>query len=263
MNINDYPSKLTGTAYYYVRTAWEDEESQLGQYRTLKSAIAKADANPGSFVFSGDGIAIYPEEEETMDTAEETVTVSEGTEEISLDEPEPTQDEPEQAEETEDKEVVAAEDGAVKTDSDASGEGATEDEEADAKTEAVEDVYPNDGNTEPILYGKATTLVNIRDGNSLDANRVTVIRKGVLVEILEECDNGWFRIKCDAAECGYGYIAGEYLTVGSSIYTVQPSDSLWKIAEKTLGSGQKYTAIKALNGLTSNVIKVSMVLLIP
>lgn len=139
-----------------------------------------------------------------------------------------TEDEPEQAEESENKEVVAAEEEAVKIDSDASEEGTgetTDTEEADAKIEAVEEVYPNDGNTEPILYGKATTLVNIRDGNSLDANRVTVIRKGVLVEILEECDNGWFRIKCDAAECGYGYIAGEYLTVGSSMGACSPQQT--------------------------------------
>ena len=256
MSINDYPSKLTGTAYYYVRTAWEDEETQLGQYRTLKSAVAKADANPGSFVFTGDGIAIYPDDD---GKTKETVTISEGTEKIELDATVPTQDEPEDTESTGDKETATAEDEAVKTDPDAAE---ADTEAADAMTEAVEDVYPNDGNTEPFLFGKATTLVNIRDGNALDANRVTVIRKGVLVEILEECDNGWFRIKCDAAECGYGYIAGEYLTVGSCAYTVQPSDSLWKIAEKTLNSGQKYTEIKTLNGLTSNVIKVGMVLLI-
>lgn len=260
MSLENYEAKLT-TGYYRMRKAWEDDDSQIGQYRLLASAVKKADENPGYFVFTPAGISIYPDDEETMDTDDETVTVSEGAEEISLDEPDPAQDEPESMEEAEDKDVTAAEDEAVKTDSGASEEGATE--EADAKTEAVEDVYPNDGNTEPILYGKATTLVNIRNGNSLDANRVTVIRKGVLVEILESCDNGWFRIKCDASDCGYGYIAGEYLKVGSSIYTVQPSDSLWKIAEKVLGSGQKYTEIKKLNGLTSNVIKVGMVLLIP
>lgn len=260
MSINDYPSKLTGTAYYYVRTVWEDEETQLGQYRTLKSAVAKADGNPGSFVFTGDGIAIYPDDEETMDTAD----VSEGTEEIILDGPEPTQDGQEGTETDGGKEEAATVSNSDASENDADGKDATEEtDEADAMTEAVEDVYPNDGNTEPVLYGRATTLVNIRNGNSLDADRVTVIRKGILVEILEECDNAWFRIKCDAAECGYGYIAARYLSVGSSLYTVQPCDSLWKIAEKTLNSGQKYTEIKNLNGLTSNVIKVGMVLLIP
>ena len=173
MSINDYPSKLTGSSYYYVRAAWEDEETQLGQYRTLKSAIAKADANPGSFIFTGEGIAIYPEDEEA-------VAVSEGTEESSQDEPEPTQDGQEQAE-TEGSEEVAAGDETPDTeDSDASGVDAAEparEETADASTEE----YPNDGNTEPILYAKAKTLLNVRAGNSLDAEKLTVIRKGMLV----------------------------------------------------------------------------------
>lgn len=249
MSINDYPSKLTGSSYYYVRMAWEDEESQLGQYRTLKSAVAKADENPGAHIFTGDGISIYPDDDEA-------VTVSEETEETSTDAPEPAQDEQEQAESDEDKEVVAAEEVAAESGSDASEDAVTEQTVAEGE-------YPNDGNTEPILYAKANTLLNVRAGNSIDAEKLTVIRKGTLVEVLEECDNGWLRIKSDAAGCGYAYVSGEYLTTGSSIYTVQPADTLWKIAEVTLNSGKSYTDIKSLNGLTSNVIRVGMVLLIP
>ncbi|MCC8102671.1 MAG: LysM peptidoglycan-binding domain-containing protein [Clostridiales bacterium] len=262
MSINDYPAKLTD-GYYYVRTAWEDEESQVGQYRTLKSAIARADANPGTHIFTGDGIAIYPEDEET-------VTVSEGTEEITLDEPEAIQDDQIQAETEGSEEVAAGTETPNTEDSGASEEGATEptaEEIAEAQTEALaEGEYPNDGNTETILYARANTLLNVRSGNSLDADKVTVIKKGTVVEVLELCDNGWYRIKCEAAECGYAYVSnaiGTYFNTGTSLYTVQPSDSLWKIAEKTLNDGKKYTDIKAANNLTSNYIRVGMQLLIP
>ncbi len=106
----------------------------------------------------------------------------------------------------------------------------------------------------------------MRSGNSLDADKLTVIKKGTIVEVLELCDNGWYRIKSDAAECGYAYVSnaiGTYFNTGTSLYTVQPTDSLWKIAEKTLDDGKKYTDIKTTNNLTSNVIRVGMVLLIP
>lgn len=261
MSINDYPAKLTD-GYYYVRTAWEDEESQVGQYRTLKSAIARADANPGTHIFTGDGIAIYPEDEET-------VTVSEGTEEITLDEPEAIQDDQSQVGTGDSEEVAAGTETPDTEDSGASEEDVepTAEEIAEAQTEALaEGAYPNDGNTETILYARANTLLNVRNGNSLDADKVTVIKKGTVVEVLEVCDNGWYRIKCEAAECGYAYVSnaiGTYFNTGTSLYTVQPSDSLWKIAEKTLNDGKKYTDIKAANNLTSNYIRVGMQLLIP
>lgn len=54
-----YPEKLT-TGYYRVRKGWDDKKSQLGAYRILSNAKAKADANSGYFVFSDDGKAVYP-----------------------------------------------------------------------------------------------------------------------------------------------------------------------------------------------------------
>jgi N-acetylmuramoyl-L-alanine amidase len=47
------------------------------------------------------------------------------------------------------------------------------------------------------------------------------------------------------------------------IYTVVKGDSLWKIAKEQLGNGERYTEIKALNGLTSNIIYVGQKLKIP
>jgi len=54
-----YPEKLT-TGYYRVRTDWKDSKSQVGAYRILASAKNAADKNPGTFVFTNDGVAIYP-----------------------------------------------------------------------------------------------------------------------------------------------------------------------------------------------------------
>ena len=53
------------------------------------------------------------------------------------------------------------------------------------------------------------------------------------------------------------------LHTASKVYKVVPGDNLWKIAEKDLGDGSRCADIRALNGLTSNAIRVGMKLLIP
>ena len=55
-----YPEKLT-SGYYRVRKTWKDSKSQVGAYRILKNAKAAADKKPGTYVFTNDGVAIYPE----------------------------------------------------------------------------------------------------------------------------------------------------------------------------------------------------------
>ncbi|MCD8098764.1 MAG: LysM peptidoglycan-binding domain-containing protein [Lachnospiraceae bacterium] len=243
MSVENQAAKLQ-KGYYRVRKTWEDEDSQIGQYRLLVSAQKKADENPGYFVFSPAGIAIYPDDEETVEISDET--------DETLTEQKTVSEQAEPEEEIPDEDAVTE---------------PTADEIAEAKTVALaEDEYPNDSNTTPILYARANTLLNVRAGNSLDADKITLIRKGEIAEVLEMCDNGWYRIKCEAAECGYAYVSnqiGTYFSVGVSLYTVQPADSLWKIAEKTLGSGTRYTDLKTVNNLNSNYIKVGMQLLIP
>lgn len=54
-----YPEKLT-SGYYRVRKTWKDSKSQVGAYRVLANAKAAADKNCGTFVFTNDGVAIYP-----------------------------------------------------------------------------------------------------------------------------------------------------------------------------------------------------------
>ena len=63
----EYPEKLT-TGYYRVRKDWKDSKSQVGAYRVLANAKTAADKNPGTFVFTNDGIAIYPAEEKKEET---------------------------------------------------------------------------------------------------------------------------------------------------------------------------------------------------
>lgn len=63
----EYPEKLT-TGYYRVRKSWADKKSQVGAYRILANAKAAADKNPGTYVFTNDGVAIYPAEETAKET---------------------------------------------------------------------------------------------------------------------------------------------------------------------------------------------------
>ena len=55
---NAVPEELT-TGYYRVRKTWADSKSQLGAYRVLSNAKAKADENPGYTVFDNAGNAVY------------------------------------------------------------------------------------------------------------------------------------------------------------------------------------------------------------
>ena len=234
MSMKEYPAKLT-TGYYRVREDWEDEASQLGAYRLLANAKAKCDENPGSRVFDNDGNVIYPEEAVPVTGAEET------EEHPVLDEPEektPEEDFP-------DEKLAAAE----------------EKESGSAKEE-----YPTaEELPATIAYGKLKTLMNIREMPDTGAEVVTVYKKNTLIEIVEFCA-GWLKVKCPEAASGLAYVlnsADTYAFTASKIYTVAPGDNLWKIAEKELGDGTRCADIRALNGLTSNAIRVGMKLLIP
>lgn len=47
------------------------------------------------------------------------------------------------------------------------------------------------------------------------------------------------------------------------MYTVKKGDTLWGIAKKLLGDGNRYREIQKANGLTDTVIHAGMVLKIP
>ena len=234
MSMKEYPAKLT-TGYYRVREDWEDEESQLGAYRLLANAKAKCDENPGSRVFDNDGNVIYPEEAVPATGAEDT------EEHPVLDEPEEKTPE----EESPDEEPAADE---------------------EKKSDSAKEEYPTaEEFPATMAYGKLKTLMNIREMPDTGAEVVTVYKKNTLIEIVEFCA-GWLKIKCPEAASGLAYVlnsADTYAFTASKIYTVAPGDNLWKIAEKELGDGSRCADIRALNGLTSNAIRVGMKLLIP
>ena len=234
MSMKEYPAKLT-TGYYRVREDWEDEASQLGAYRLLANAKAKCDENPGSRVFDNDGNVIYPEEAVPATGAEDT------EEYPVLDEPEEKTPE----EESPDEEPAADE---------------------EKKSDSAKEEYPTaEEFPATMAYGKLKTLMNIREMPDTGAEVVTVYKKNTLIEIVEFCA-GWLKIKCPEAASGLAYVlnsADTYAFTASKIYTVAPGDNLWKIAEKELGDGSRCADIRALNGLTSNAIRVGMKLLIP
>lgn len=255
MNIKDYPARLTA-GYYRVRETWDDAASQLGAFRLLANAMAKADANPGYFVFSNEGEAIYPESESGMEKDADAGKADDGElGEVAA-----------QAPDREDTDGI--EHPPEDTDMGAESEPDTETGDGGQKEkefpEAVE--YDYDGNDTPIAYAKLKTLMNIRDGNSLDAESITTYKKDAVVEVLQVCGDGWLRILCPESDTGFAYVSGNALYIhglGRKLYTVSPKDNLWKIAEEQIGDGTRYTEIRELNGLTCNVIRVGMQLVLP
>lgn len=246
MSIENYPARLT-TGYYRVREIWEDAASQLGAYRLLSNAMAKADENPGYYVFSNEGEAIYPEEESGVEEESDVGEDSNTTETVVSDDEEGAGNEDKPTDEVTDE---ASEDAA----------GSEGDEFPDA-TE-----YETDDNEKTIAYARLKTLMNIREGNSLEADILTTGKKGIILEVLQFCSGGWLRVRSAESGTGYAYVsneAGQYADIGYGLYTVKRGDNLWMIAEEQLGNGTRYTEIRALNGLTSNATRVGMQLILP
>lgn len=264
MSIENYPARLT-TGFYRVREKWDDPSTQVGAYRILANAMTKADEHPGCFVFAEDGTAIYPEPESGLEEEPVTDPAEDAAGEMPTEEPtentgtDTTIDNTPAVDTPDGQEPAAQEPTAGDSD-----ELDTPVESGEEFPEAVE--YENDGGEKVIAYARLKTLMNIRTGNSLDADLITVYRKGTIVEVLQECGNGWLRIKCPESSTGFAYVSneeGQYAFVGKGLYTVAVRDNLWKIAEKQLGDGTRYTEIRQLNGLTCNIIRVGMPLILP
>lgn len=267
MSIENYPARLT-TGFYRVREKWDDPSTQVGAYRILANAMTKADEHLGTFVFAEDGTAIYPEPESGLEGEPVTDPVEDTAGEMpaetdSTSGEAPTVDTPAVQEPTE-QVPSNQEPSAQKPTAEESTEPDTPVEPGEEFPEAV--AYENDGGEKVVAYARLKTLMNIRAGNTLDADLITVYRKGTIVEVLQECGNGWLRIKCAESATGFAYVSneeGQYAFVGKGLYTVAASDNLWKIAEKKLGDGTRYTEIRQLNGLTCNIIRVGMPLILP
>lgn len=257
MSIENYPARLT-TGFYRVREKWDDPSTQMGAYRILANAMTKADEHPGTFVFAEDGTAIYPEPESGLEEEPVTDPVEDTAGEMPAEIDSTSNETP-----TVDTPAVQEPAAQEPTDGD-SAEPDTPMEPSEEFPEAV--AYENNGGEKVVAYARLKTLMNIRAGNALDADLITVYRKGTIVEVLQECGNGWLRIKCRESATGYAYVSneeGQYAFVGKGLYTVAARDNLWKIAEKKLSDGTRYTEIRQLNGLTCNIIRVGMPLILP
>ena len=61
----------------------------------------------------------------------------------------------------------------------------------------------------------------------------------------------------------YGWVNGADSGAEQAVYTVVAGDSLWGIAQKRLGNGNRYKEIMTLNGLSSTVIRPGQKLKLP
>lgn len=109
--------------------------------------------------------------------------------------------------------------------------------------------------------------LNIRKGAGMNY-AVTGKYTGKGVFTITEVKNGWGKLKSGAGwiyleNPSYVTVKGSTGTAVTKTYTVKSGDSLWKIAASQLGNGSRYTEIKSLNGLTSDVIHAGQVLKLP
>lgn len=107
--------------------------------------------------------------------------------------------------------------------------------------------------------------LNIRKGAGMNY-AVTGKYTGKGVFTITQVKNGWGKLKSGA---GWIYLENpSYCTVqgkaaATRTYTVRKGDSLWAIAAKQLGDGNRYKEIKNLNDLTSDTIHAGQVLKLP
>lgn len=121
----------------------------------------------------------------------------------------------------------------------------------------------------PFLVKVLIDDLNYRSEGSMQGTVKGQTGKGIFT--ITEVKNGWGKLKSDA---GWIYLENpDYCTIQGSAaatpepgyitYTVVKGDSLWAIAAKLLGDGNRYKEIKALSGLTSDTIYAGDVLKVP
>lgn len=117
----------------------------------------------------------------------------------------------------------------------------------------------------PYLITSAVAALNCRKEPSINSPVTYIIRDRLQYTIVEE-KNGWGRLKS-----GIGWVKLEYTTTTQDsapelkyrVYTIKNGDTLWKIAAKELGNGERYSEIKKLNNLKSDTIYANQVLKLP
>ena len=76
--------------------------------------------------------------------------------------------------------------------------------------------------TEPetpvIVYAKATTTVNVRSSDSINADKLGKAKEGMKLQVLEQLPNGWNKVLFENKE---GYIKAEYLHILENVDNLQ------------------------------------------
>ena len=127
---------------------------------------------------------------------------------------------------------------------------------------------PERGDIAIISFGKD------KNGNRITSHCALITGvKGLNVETIEgntcevgdPANGGHVMARTRSKKLCMAYIRLRYPAddIGDFIYTVQKGDSLWSLAKRFYGSGQKYPIIKEYNKLKSDTIRVGQVLKIP
>lgn len=110
--------------------------------------------------------------------------------------------------------------------------------------------------------GKHYVSANSASGTTVKAGpaKITAISSGA--------KHPYHIIHTDSTSTVYGWVDSSTISGGSSstaerVYTVKAGDSLWAIAQRELGNGNRWQEISKLNGLTSTTIRVGQKLKLP
>ena len=110
--------------------------------------------------------------------------------------------------------------------------------------------------------GKHYVSANAASGTTVKAGpaKITAISSGA--------KHPYHIIHTDSTSTVYGWVDSSTISGGASstaerVYTVQAGDSLWAIAQRELGNGNRWQEISKLNGLTSTTIRVGQKLKLP
>ena len=69
-----------------------------------------------------------------------------------------------------------------------------------------------------IIYAKATTTVNVRSSDSINADKLGKAKEGMKLQVLEQFPNGWNKVLFENKE---GYIKAEYLQILENVDSLQ------------------------------------------
>ena len=94
--------------------------------------------------------------------------------------------------------------------------------------------------SEEVLKGTVTaSVLNVRSGAGTDFDKIGSLKQGTVVNIVENCGNGWYEVSTDAIT---GYVSAQYiaLTTADSSVTSTVGASAAALAAQLVGSRYAY-----------------------